>query len=162
MPSPLVLFEFSRREVKYLDLTRFLCFLDPEPLSSPELRRAANNLVLSVSGWDHDEREVYLIPVVRHFYQTLHKRWPYSLFFLNLDYDSLRILVFCSIQTLTSIRVEGRGEHGVQFDPVEVGLFLNEAFPAMNLLFERAGLRERAIQERTRAILEHFQLPFET
>ena len=161
MPAHFIVFEFSRNKVEQLDFRRFLELFTPQRLTSQQLRQAMGSLVFCLAGWETDEREVYLIPQIRRFYQELHKQWPWSLFFLNLDHDSLRFMVFCCMDNLTTIKVDGRAECGVEFDPVAVATFLGEAFPPMNLLCDRAGLSESEIFERTRRIFEYFQLPFE-
>lgn len=119
-----------------------------------------NTLVLCTSGWDDDPREVYLIPAARRFYRSLHARWPYALYFLNLDHDSLRIFAFCCLQNLTAISIDGRPEAGVEIDLVELARFLSGSFPGMNLLCEQAGMSEDEIFDRTRKVFDYFQLPF--
>ena len=161
MPAHFIVFEFSREKVEQLDFRRFLELFTLERMSKEQLREAMGSLALCVAGWETDEREIYLIPEIRRFFQELHKQWPFSLFFLNLDHDSLRLLVFSCMDNLTTIKVDGRAECGVEFDPVVVATFLGDAFPAMNLLCDRAGLPEPRVFERTRQIFDYFQLPFD-
>ena len=113
MPAHFIVFEFSRQKVEQLDFRRFLELFTAERMNKEQLREAMGSLVLCVAGWEDDEREVYLIPEIRRFFQELHRQWPWSLYFLNLDHDSLRLLVLCSMDNLTSIKVDGRPECGV-------------------------------------------------
>ena len=61
------------------------------------------SLVLSVSGYDDDERELYEIREVRKYFRELLKKHPYIFYFLNEGSWKLVYLCACAnIETLTS------------------------------------------------------------
>jgi hypothetical protein len=50
----------------------------------------------------------------------------------------------------------------VQINPLEVVGFISGGFVPMNEMCERAGMSERKIFDRTKAVFEYFNLPFDT
>lgn len=54
---------------------------------------AVDRLVLWVSGYDDDPRELGQIPEVRAFFQALHAHWPYWLAYLNEEGGQLPLLL---------------------------------------------------------------------
>jgi hypothetical protein len=160
--SRLILYECSRNKIEALDFSHFLALLNPDviPVGQP-LHQMMNSLVLSIDGFNHDRRELYLIPHVRRFYAEFHRDWPYSLFFASLDHDWLRILAFCCLREITSITFDGRFKCGVEIDRVELACWVGAAFGPMNSMCERAQMTERAIYDRSKALFEYFDLPFD-
>lgn len=49
----------------------------------------------------------------------------------------------------------------MQINPLEVVQFISCGFVPMNEMCERAGMSERQIFERTKAVFEYFNLPFD-
>lgn len=54
-----------------------------------KLQGMMNSLALMIEGYDDDPREIYAIPEVRAFYIQLWQRWPYWLYFCNLDTENM-------------------------------------------------------------------------
>ena len=163
MKSYLIVYEFSRAKVEALDFRHFLHVFDPEKFSSGRaLRERMNALLLCVDGFDHDSPELYLIPQVRRFYAAFQRHWPYSLFFANLQNDWLKILAFCCLREITSITFDVSSRCGVEIDRIELAHWIGRGFAPMNSLCERAQMTERAIYNRSKAIFEYFDLPFDT
>ena len=63
-------------------------------------------------------------------------------------------------KTLSAVKVAGRADCRVTFDPIELIRFFGADFLPMNLLFERAGLGEIGIYLRSKAVFEYFDLPY--
>ncbi len=120
-----------------------------------------SSVVLMIEGYDDDPREIYAIPEVRAFYQQLWERWPYWLFFCNLDTENLMTMVMCCLDSLDALKVKGRDQVNVSIDPLEVVRFISGGFGSMNEMCERAGMNERQIFDRTKAVFEYFNLPFD-
>ena len=120
-----------------------------------------DSLGLIVDGYDDDTREIYAIPEVRRFYQQLWERWPYWLYFCNLDTENLMMMVMCCLGSLDALKVQGKEEVKVICDPLEVARFISGGFVPMNELCEKAGMSERQIFDRTKAVFEYFNLAFD-
>ena len=118
-------------------------------------------LVFSVDGYDHDAREIYAIPEVRGFYAAFHRAWPYWLYFCDLNQDSLKTMVMCCLPRLASMARDGRPQVGVELDPMDLLQFVANDFVPMNEMCERAGLPERGIYDRTKAVMEFLGFPFD-
>jgi hypothetical protein len=114
-----------------------------------------------IEGYDDDPREIYAIPEVRTFYQQLWRRWPYWLYFCNLDTENLMMMVMCCLDSLDALKVKGREQVKVTISPLAVVQFISHGFVPMNEMCERAGMSERHIFERTKAVFEYFNLPFD-
>ena len=91
-----VLYQFSRSLVEVRDATDFLKHFGRYRLPvGRQLGAMMNHLALFIEGYDDDPREIYAIPEVRKFYQQLWQRWPYWLYFCNLDTENLMMMVMC-------------------------------------------------------------------
>ena len=163
MPATdLILYQFSRDRVEDGDakdfLSRFGKFRVPV---GRQLQGMMNSLALTIQGYDDDPREIYAIPEVRAFYKQLWQRWPYWLYFCNLDTENLMMMVMCCLDSLDALKVQGRPQVQVQINPLEVVQFISGGFVPMNEMCERAGMSERQIFDRTKAVFEYFNLPFD-
>jgi len=160
--NDLICYQFSRDRVEAGDakdfLSRFGKFRVPV---GKQLKGMMNSLALMIEGYDDDPREIYAIPEVRTFYQQLWQRWPYWLYFCNLDTEILMMMVMCCLDSLDSLKVQGQPQVQVQINPLEVVQFISGGFAPMNEMCERAGMSERQIFERTKAVFGYFNLPFD-
>jgi hypothetical protein len=160
--SDLICYQFSRDRVEAGDakdfLSRFAKFRVPV---GKQLQGMMNSLALMIEGYDDDPREIYAIPEVRAFYKQLWQRWPYWLYFCNLDTENLMMMVMCCLDSLDALKVQGQPQVQVQINPLEVVQFISGGFVPMNEMCERAGMSERQIFERTKAVFGYFNLPFD-
>lgn len=116
-------------------------------------------MLFIVEGYDADEREIHSIPEVRRFYRAFHEAWPYWFFFCTLEEDAMKMMVLCCLNSFTMIKVDGRSDCQVLYDPMELIDFLKRDFLHMNLICERAGMFEDRNAKRTDAIIRYFGLP---
>ncbi len=114
-----------------------------------------------VEGYDQAPREIYAIPEVRKLYTAFHRAWPYWLHLCDLNQDSLKTMVLCCQPSLAAVSRQGRPLVGVELDPGELPCFVADDFGPMNRMCERAGLSERAINDRTKEVMEFFGFQFE-
>ena len=160
--NDLICYQFSRDRVEAGDakdfLSRFGKFRVPV---GKQLQGMMNSLVLMIEGYDDDPREIYAIREVRTFYQQLWQRWPYWLYLCNLDTENLMMMVMCCLDSLDALKVQGQPQVQVQINPLEVVQFISGGFVPMNEMCERAGMSERQIFQRTKAVFEYFNLPFD-
>ena len=161
LTADLIFYQFSRPKVERIDFSHFLSLYAPDKLpTGRRLRAMMGSLVFCVEGYDGDPREVHIIPEVRKFYAAFHEAWPYWLYFCNLDQDGLKMMTCCCLKSFTAIKVDGQPNCAVQFDSLELLRFISKDFDPLNGMCERAGMFERLIYERTKAIFEYFGLPF--
>lgn len=71
------------------------------------------------------------------------------------------MMVMCCLDSLDALKVKGQDQVNVSIDPLEVVRFISGGFVPMNEMCERDGMSERQIFERTKAVFEHFNLPFD-
>lgn len=162
MAGDLSFYQFSRVKVERGDFSHFLSLYAPAKLpAGRRLREMMNSLMFGIEGYDDDPREVHSIPEVRGFYQAFHTAWPYWLYFCNLETEALRMMVLCCLPSLTAMKVDGRPDVAVEYDRLELLRFLRGDFPPMNAICERAQMFERLIYDRTKAVFEYFDLPFD-
>lgn len=162
MAGDVVFYQFSRDRVECGDFSHFLSTFGVDRL--PDGRALAammNRLILAVDGYNDDPREVYLIPEVRRFFDSLNQEWPHLLYFANLDTENFQSVVMCLLPSIATIKRDGSAVAGVEYDRLELVRWLSAGFAPMNAMCERAGLSERAIFERTKALFEYFDLPFD-
>ncbi len=158
----LVVYQFSRDKVEQGDFTPFLAQFGLDRLpSGPALADMLGGFAFSVDGYNDDPREIYAIPEVWRFYAAFHKAWPYWLYFCDLNQDSLKTMVLCCLPSLAAVAQKGRPMVGVQLDPLELLHFVADDFGPMNELCDRAGLSERAVYDRSKAVFEYFGFPYD-
>lgn len=163
MNHDLVFYQFSRSKVECGDFSHFLSVYGPDKLpSGRRLRDMMNTLMFVIEGFDDDPREIHSIPEVRRFYAAFREAWPYWLYFCNLDTEELRIMVLCCLPSIVAMKVDEKPNVAVEFDRLELLEFLRADFLHMNAMCESAGMFERLIYERTKAIFGYFSLPFDS
>jgi len=156
------MYQFSRDKLERGDFSAFLARFGEDRLpSGAALARMMGGFVFAVDGYNDDLREVYAVPEIRRFYAAFHKAWPYWLYFCDLNQDSLKTLVMCCLPSLAAVARAGTSRVGVQLDPMELLRFVAQDLDPMNEMCERAGLSERAIYDRTKAVFEYFDFPFD-
>ena len=160
--SDLICYQFSRDLVEIGDAKNFHARFGKQRLPvGKQLGAMMNSLALMIEGYDDDPREIYAIPEVRTFYQQLWRRWPYWLYFCNLDTENFMMMVMCCLDSLDALKVKGQEQVKVTISPLAVVQFISDGFVPMNEMCERAGMSERQIFERTKAVFEYFNLPFD-
>jgi hypothetical protein len=162
MSNDLIFYQFSRDKVERGDFSHFLSLYAPDKL--PEGRPLAalmNRMMFGIEGWDYDPREIHMVSEIRRFYAAFHDAWPYWLYFCNLDVDTLRAMTMCCLPSITAMQVDGRTQVAVTFDPLNLIQCIKRDFMPMNLMCERAEISERGIYDRTKAVFEYFNLPFD-
>ena len=159
---PSVVYEFQRAKIEKLDYQHFLdCFGADKLPVGPRLKGAMGRLAFSITGYEHDPREIILIPEVRRFYSSLSEVWPFWLFFGDLSLrDSWKVPYLCRLNKLTVKHVAGNPYCAIRFDRKDILNLLWEDLPHLTTLGQRAGLTPRQIYERSREVFGFFQLPF--
>lgn len=162
MSRDLIFYQFSRTKVERGDFSHFLSLYGPDRLpTGAQLGGLIDRLAFGIEGYDHDPREIHSIPEIRRFYASFHEAWPYWLYFGNLDTEALRMMVMCCLPSIAALKIDGRPNVAVKYDPLELVRFIGRDFGPMNIMCDRAGLSERQIYDRTKAVFEYFQLPFD-
>jgi hypothetical protein len=161
MNDPLMLV-FPREEVESLNLRPLLRRFSFHRLPvGRELAGMMDTFHFAVHGFDDDPHEVYAIESVRQYYQKLHKEWPYAFYFCDLRGESLMMLTMCCLNNLSGRKREGEPLAQVEIDPMELLQFIMAGWAPMNEICERAGLSERAIYDRSKAIMHYYNLPYD-
>lgn len=155
-------YQFSREKVERGDFSDFLSRFHPDRLpAGPALASMMGTMAFAVDGYDTDPREIYAIPEVRRFYDAFHRAWPYWLYFCDLEQDNLKTMILCCLPSMTSMARRGSSRVGVEVDPMELLRFIAADFHPMNRMCERAGMSERLIHDRSRAVFETFGFPYD-
>ena len=71
------------------------------------------------------------------------------------------MMVMCCLDSLDALKVQGAPQVQVSIDPLEVVRFISGGFVPMNEMCERAGMSERQIFDRTKAVFGYFNQPFD-
>lgn len=69
-------------------------------------------------------------------------------------------MVMCCLDYLDALKVQWRDQVQVSLEPLEILQFISGAFDPINEMCERAGMSERQIFDRTKALFGYFNLPF--
>lgn len=162
MGRDLIVYQFSRSNVEQCDFGHFLSLYSPDKLPEGRaLQEMMNTMMFGIEGYDDDAREVHSIPEIRSFYSAFHKAWPYWLYFCNLDTEALRMMVMCCLPSIVAVKVDGRPNVAVEYDRLELLHFLGKDFMPMNAMCDQAGMFERSIYDRSKAVFGYFGLPYD-
>lgn len=158
-PDPLRIYcEFSRVAVEAGDFAAFLDQFALERLPhGPALRSYCNAFHFVVAGYDADPRELYEIPEVRAFYQAFRRAWPFWFFACDLENPCLQAMTFCCLPSLQVCRRSGAASCRVQLQSRDLGAFLLDNFPGLNLLLDRAGMTEAENRQRSLQIAAYYR-----
>lgn len=160
--SQIIIYRFIHQEVLTADCRHFLNRFGPRrlPRGLP-LAAQMNTMTFLLAGFDEDPRELHSIPEVRRFYRTFFEAWPYWFYYCNIDSDTFLIMALCCLPSLRITQVDQKSMVAVEYNHQELLDFLRRGFGPMNALCDRAGMSERQIVERTKAIFGYFNFPFE-
>jgi len=162
MGSDLIFYQFSRDKVEQCDFSHFLSLYSPDKLpQGHRLLEMMNHFVFCIQGWDNDPREIHMVPEIRRFYSAFHEAWPYWLYFCNLDVDTLRAMTMCCLPSINTMQVDGQVQVKVTCEPLDLIALIKRDFMPMNLMCEQAGMSERGIYDRTKAVFQYFNFPFD-
>ena len=162
MGHDLICYTFSRSKVERGDFSHFLSLYAPDKLpTGRRLGEMMNCFVFCIEGWDDDPREIHMIPEVCRFYSAFHDAWPYWFYFCNFDVDTLRAMTMCCLPSTNTMQVDGRTQVGVIYNPLDLLNLFKRDFMPMNLMCEQAEMSERGIYDRTKALFEYFNFPFD-
>lgn len=162
MAPDIIFYEFSRAKVERGDFSHFLSLYAPDKLpAGRRLREMMDTLMFVIEGYDDDPREVHSIPEVRRFYQAFHGAWPYWLYFCNLETEALQMMALCCLPSIAATKVDGRPNVTVEYDRLELLHFIGNDFGPMNAMCDRAQMFERLVYDRTKAVFQYFDLPFD-
>lgn len=154
--NDITIYTISRQEITNNDYTRFDQTVGPwAELRGQELSNRHNSLILIIDGFNEIQDELYTIPEVREYMRGLHRRWPWLLFFLNIEPmgEHLAIAYLCLVDTVNSVHRDGSADTCAVFNPDQMLDLLRRDFCRMNLLFERASLSDSNNDKRTDEIL---------
>jgi hypothetical protein len=152
----ITIYTISRREVAQQDYTRFDRTVGLwADLKGQELRDRHNGLVIVIDGYNEIDEELYAIPEVREYMRGLHKRWPWLLFFSNIEPmgEHLAIAYLCLVDVVNSVRRDGSEDTCAIFHPDQMLDLLRRDFCRMNWLFEQANMSDTDNERRTDEIL---------
>lgn len=153
----IILHTFTRAEVDALDFKRFDALFGHWPqLWNNELKDKFDSLVLQVDGYNDHNEEIYCIPVVRKYFQELHRRWPWWAFFLHNSEASMAVLYLCLIKSVESYKRDADPNCAAVFDPREILELIQHDFGRMNHLWQIAGMSEEQNDQRSDEILSLF------
>lgn len=134
----LLVLELTRREVEIGNiasaLERLLVMTDTREAAM----RFRENLLINVTGYEHDLRELVEIPEVRSFFTQLTLRWPHWMWFLCRNAGAIPMLM----GFLCKVQVHRRGDRvAMEFiDRQELGVKMLDLFERGNAMFTAFGI----------------------
>lgn len=121
-----------------MQLLASLNIQDPAQADLGTLRQLRSKISIIVAGYDDDPRELYEIPEVRSYFQTLQRNWPYGLYFFDREVKTAHLLVLCHAGFSILPHQDSRMRN-LQIDQNSVGEFLSAALYPTGDITERLG-----------------------
>ena len=101
--SDYIVLQISQKNIKDCDTSEYVSLLHGATGSLQSFEAAFQRYVLSVSGYDNDQRELYQIPEVVSFIKDLNSKLPFWLYFVNTSdkrFFSWMIACLCRAMSL--------------------------------------------------------------
>jgi len=150
----LVVFEIWRSDIESGDISSALERLHIMIDSAENIRLYRDSVVISVTGYDQDPRELIEIPEVRAFFQKITEQWPHWLWFMSRDTGSVALILSLLCDVIVR-RTPGRPGFGSEFACIqEARDKMNELFIRGNALFSAYGIAEEEAMESANSALK--------
>lgn len=95
-----IVFSISKQEIKSKNIDR----IKDLTLKLTSMKtNARGKLLLTVSGYDFEEREIYQIPEVREYMMKIINDCPYFIYFLTTEEYCANIFIFCILNIISNI-----------------------------------------------------------
>ena len=100
--SDYIVLQISQRNIKDCDTSEYVALLHGATGTIQSFEAAFQRYVLSVSGYDNDQRELYQIPEVVSFIKDLNSKLPFWLYFVNTaDKRFFSWMIACLCQAMS-------------------------------------------------------------
>ena len=140
----------SRKEIETIDTSHVLKTLKTLLVSREKIKSNCENIEISVFGYDNDERELWEIPEVNHFFNVLDNLFPYWFYFLIKNGTGLKMITFCCTNT------QKISDTKTFIEPASFKYFLNKHLLAMNKLGDIIGMSDQENIELTKRIVDYY------
>jgi hypothetical protein len=144
----------SRYDIERGNTDAAVASLNKLVASKTALETSNGTISLLVNGYDHDPRELYIIPEVRVYFQTLDAAFPYWFHILTRLELSLR-MVFMLLVDLTPVPSKD-GTVQVQFANDDLYAFLEDHFRAIDSIHGKYGFSEEKNAQITELVMNYF------
>lgn len=135
-----LILQIAQVSVLTCDCAPAIAWLDTLLANRERVLGHVGGVSLVFDGYDEDPRELYEIPQVRDYTQTLCRRWPFWTVFAE---RSATFPLVASLVCGGEVIRDARGRCGFALnDPSQVGAFLSSQFAGQNRLFGRLGIEE--------------------
>ena len=100
--SDYIVLQISQEAIQNCDTSEYVTLLNGITDSLQSFEAAFQRYVLSVSGYDNDQRELYQIPEVVSFIKDLNSKLPFWLYFVNTsDKKFFSWMIACLCQAMS-------------------------------------------------------------
>ena len=100
--SDYIVLQISQEAIQNCDTSEYVTLLHGATDSLQSFEAAFQRYVLSVSGYDNDQRELYQIPEVVSFIKNLNSKLPFWLYFINTsDKKFFSWMIACLCQAMS-------------------------------------------------------------
>lgn len=141
----------ARSEVEAFQPAATLKALRARVETSRNPRDVCRSIQLRFSGYDTDTREVWDIPEVRRFVQSLDQDFPFWFYVADLRSDFLKALAFCLC------RVSTARPGATAINQTDFAAFLERHFGAMNQLLEHWSVSDEENERVSNEVLAYFE-----
>lgn len=108
--TALVRMDINRQDIETSNFDPFISFMDNlgilevDKADLATLKNLQSKIGIFVDGYNDDPRELFELPEVCRYFQTLHKAWPFGLYFFSPATATLQLLVWCNVGAIVASR----------------------------------------------------------
>ena len=153
--NQLILLGLLRPDIDRGNIDRARGVLEKLSATPTHVLRYRSSLGFIIDGYNRDEREVYAIPAIRHFFSELHRAWPYWAWFIDCG-ARLPFLGLLISLLAPGKDVSVRGRSAWSMNPESALDLREELLTALDRLGKQKDLPYSAVQEQRVAFLRAF------
>jgi hypothetical protein len=136
----------TRSQIENLNAKPLLNYFDRFLVNPTTCTKLQGRVVLTISGYDQDKRELWEIPEVRKWISCAEPQVKYWFFFLATTdgvLNSLKLLLSCICDAKRIAVIGGMQKIEITWDPEVLESFMERNFAGLNELTEKLGLDDQ-------------------
>ena len=154
--AAVLILQISRNEIEAMNYTSSLERLKVMADSRENTIRYRESLLIQITGYDLDPRELAEIPEVRRFFSRLVNEWPHWLWFLSRAHGTISLF----LSLICKIKVHrAQGSYGLEFvQPEELAAKIDDLLTRGIALFDAFNISPEDAEESAKSAIDAMRM----
>lgn len=156
MKDTIITYQISRIEVEKCITQRIAYDLRAES-NNPLVWSGMNRVIFSLFGYDHDDRELFMIPEFRQYIAKAHEQNPCWIYFSHLESNWLKHIALCLVKNGVAVTNMKKKISDIIFLETEVSEFIQGQLEQFFTLCEMTSVPLEDAENRVQAVFKSFK-----